>query len=865
MPSATRIMMERYYAAMSAEVDAHGGTVEKFIGDAVVAVFGVPRSQEDHAQRAWHVALAMRDWMAETFGGTLELRIGVNTGEVRSAPQELEARLSPAIPSSRGSAPASGRAGRDPGGERTARAAAGFEFGPTERVQGRGKPEGIPCRRLHGAEPEGQRRPTALFLGRADEIEQLQDARGRTASGRRPVLVTIVGDPGIGKTTLVNAFATYLGDRAQASRRLRGRCLSYGHGITYWALGEVLKQHFAILDSDSPAIVAEKLSVPELGWTLGIDPPTGLHPLAARDRLHQAWVAFVNGLAADELVVLEVEDLHWAEDPLLELLETLVLEVDGSLLVVATGRPELLARHWIGSDPGGGGVTLELEPFSAADGESMIAGLLHSELPVQVVTRLVDAAEGNPLFIEELVAGLVDRGTLVAGDDGWVLHGAAADVTIPDSIQAVIAARIDLLPTTEKAALQAASVIGRNFWSGPLYELLQGELPNLRLLEERRLIGRVSGTSLAGQREYAFKHALIRQVAYASLPTGVRARLHAAFAGWIEASTERDDHAALLAHHYAEAARAENADLAWTDQPETLAYLRTRAVEWLRAAAEVAVGRYSIDVGLSLLERALEFSPPREVAGEIWRTIGRAHALRYEGTPTIEAYERAAELLTDQQSRADVYGELALETITREGMLNPRPPRELVRRWIRLAVDLSRPGSRAHARGHICHATWDRAAGEEEAKTAVALAERLPEDDIELRSHAYNARLLSAFLAGRYDVSLEWGMKRLRLADRISDPDHLVDVYSMPIPGLIGLGRFEEARRYAEMHNERALRLSTHHQVHAVAMTLELEELFGGWETIRGLQHRAEEIVAANRSTPCIRNARSLGRCARDA
>jgi hypothetical protein len=538
-----------------------------------------------------------------------------------------------------------------------------------------------------------------------------------------------------------------------------------------------------------------------------------------------------------------------------------VFDVRGPLLVLVTGRPELLERRWIGNAAHRGASTLELSPVSAADARSLISLLLRSELPADLAELVLVAAEGNPLFVEELLAGLADQGILVPDDGGWIVGEVPTDLTLPDSIQAVIAARTDLLPAAEKSALQAASVIGRNFWSGPVYELLKGDEPDLRLLEERQLIGRVSGTSIAGEREFSFRHALTRQVAYGSLPKAERAKMHAAFAEWLEASGERDDHAPLLAHHYSEAARADDADLAWSREEERLARLRTRAVIWLRRAADVAIGRYAIGEGLALLERALDFTPPGEIAGEVWRAIGRAHALRYEGEATVAAYEHAAALIEAPEQRAEVYSELALETVNRYGMLNPMPTREVVDGWIDTALELANPQSGARAKALIARALWYQQS-DEAAAEAVAIAGELPEADVDLRSHAYNARVLSSFAAGRYAESIEWADKRLQLAERITDPDHLVDIYSMPIPGLLGLGRFHEARRFAEMHAQAAQRLSTHHQVHAVAMKLELEELIGDWSTIRELGSRTEEVVEANQATPCVRNARSLLSCA---
>ena len=246
----------------------------------------------------------------------------------------------------------------------------------------------------------------------------------------------------------------------------------------------------------------------------------------------------------------------------------------------------------------------------------MLEDLIPAELPAGVREVVIQRAEGNPFFVEELVRTLIDLGVLERQNGGWIAHELADELVVPDTVRAVLAARIDLLEPAEKAALQAAAVIGRTFWSGPVYELLDGLEPDLRLLEERDFIRHRSGSSIVGEREFAIKHALTREVAYESLPTMKRARFHARFAAWLERSGDgRDEDAALLAHHYAEAVRPDDVDLAWPDADEELARLRERAVSWLRRAADLAVGRYEIEDGLSLLHRAVELETRRPGAG----------------------------------------------------------------------------------------------------------------------------------------------------------------------------------------------------------------------------------------------------------
>src|SRR5919204_2587166 len=336
-PERTRLRLERFYDAMKREIETAGGRVEKFAGDAVMAAFGAPEALEDHAERALHAALAMQRRLEQG----LALRIGINTGEVVVA----EAR--------EGSSFVSGDAvnvaarleqAAEPGeilaGERTVAAARGaFEFGNPKAIEAKGKPASIPCRPVIRAlslmRTRGVGGLARAFVGRAAELERLQVAYRRAVQQGRPVLVTLLGDAGVGKTRLMRELWECLGDEEPEPVRRTGRCLAYGQGITYWPLAEVLKEHLAILESDPPDEVRRRLGPREiLGLTLGLDVAGDLHPLAARDRLHAAWLDFLTDLAAERPVVVLVEDVHWAEEPLLDLLERLARDVSGPLLLL---------------------------------------------------------------------------------------------------------------------------------------------------------------------------------------------------------------------------------------------------------------------------------------------------------------------------------------------------------------------------------------------------------------------------------------------------------------------------------------------------------------------------------------------------
>ena len=865
-PERTRRLLDRFYDLTTDEIESAGGTVEKFAGDAVMAVFGSPIAQEDHAERALNAAIGIRDRLAADLGTAISVRIGVNSGEAFVATPRVGSSfvsgdaVNVAARLEQGAAP-----GQILAGERTANLVGkAFELGPPTPIEAKGKRDPVVAHELHRAVE--RRRPRGLsssgprdstFVGRDPELAQLDAAWSRVVATGRPNVVTIVGEPGIGKTSIVSHLLRRLDEETPRPARYIGRCLAYGRGSTYWPLAEILREHLGIGRTAGADEALGHLHGREiLGLTLGLDVAGDLHPLAARERLHDAWVALVEEMAAEPLVVV-VEDVHWAETPLLDLLDELGREVQAPLMLVVTARPEFADGRagWSGRSDS---TTVWLEPLSSTEAGSMVDRLLGRAWPPALERIVVERAEGNPFFVEELLSSLMDRAVLVGSHGAWRLDEEAA-AAMPDSVRGVIAARLDLLGPTEKAALQAASVAGRTFSSAAVIDLLDGRVPDFGVLEDRQFVRR-SAPGPAGEREYAFKHALTRDVAYASMPRRHRARLHAAVADRLERIGESGDQFAfLLAHHYFEAVRPEHADLAWSDEPDRLEVLVGRAIEWLRRAGELAAARFAIDDGLALLRQALSLDPPPPTAALIWRTIGRIHAIRYAGVEAVAAYQTAVELSDDPAVQADIYAELALEVVQRYAMFNPMLPRGLVEDWVDRSLALAGVDAPARAKALVARALWSPQS-EDAAKEAVEIAERV--GDVDLLSHAYNSRAYAAFVVRRYEESRGWAERRLALSDRISDPDHRVDIVSGAIPGLLGLGRFDEARGYAELHDQAASRLSTHHQVHAVAMKLEIEELTGDWARMRQLAVRTREVVESNVDTPCVRNARSLLSCA---
>ena len=863
-PERVRLLLDRFYDAMAEEIERTGGTLEKFAGDAVLAVFGAPVALEDHAERALHAALAMRTRLAELHEG-LALRIGVNTGEVvvgraregssfvTGDAVNVSARLEQAA-----------QPGEILAGERTVAAAgAAFEFGPRRNVEAKGKSFSIAARPVLRAQslvrPRGSGELRPVFVGRETELELLSATYRRAVTGGEPHLVTIVGEPGVGKTTLVRELWTLLGQEERPPLRRTGRCLPYGDGITYWPLGEILKEHFGILESDPPEQVLSRLAGREaLGLALGLDLAGNLHPIDARERLHTSVVEFVEELAAEAPLVKLVEDVHWAEDDLLDLLERVVRDARAPLVLLTTARPELFDRR---PDWGAGrrnAATIWLEPLPPDSTSLMLNGLLATELSPELGQLIVSRAEGNPFFVEELVSALVEAGTLERRNGRWKVNVLAEGLFVPDTVHAVLAARMDRLAPTEKAALQAASVVGRTFWRGPVEYLLDGETPDFGLLEERDFIRRGGESTLAGETEYTMKHALTRDVAYSSIPKARRGRLHASFAAWmIENDRGKDEHASLLAYHLAEAVRPEDADLVWSEEPAELEGLRREAVRWLRRAADLAWSRYEMEEAVRLLTTATELTDDDHERSLLWRAIGHAQALRYDGEAFWTAMERSLDGPLDRNERADAYSRLAFETSIRSGMWSIRPGPDKIEGWVSRALELAEDGSIEAARALLARANAEPAiASEELLESVTAAAEEI--GDADLLSFTFGARSHTTFEHLQFEESVEWIERRLQLVPEIDDPDSLCEVYESAVPVVSAVGRFDEARQLAAEHWEIARRLSAHHRVHAASLRLEIDDALGDWNTLAAETTLVSDLVAQNLATPCVRNARDL-------
>ncbi len=469
--------------------------------------------------------------------------------------------------------------------------------------------------------------------------------------------------------------------------------------MTYSPLADVLRAELGLRQEDSADTVLARLGEREiLALTLGLDVAGELDPRAAGQRLQEEWVSLLSELAAERPFVLVVEDLHWAADPLVDLLRLVLAEVKGPMLLLATRRPE-------GSDLESGGEPFLLQPLGEEDAGQLLDHVLGAPLDDAARELVIRQAEGNPFFLEELLAELVDRQLLERRNGGWALRDGTRDFGIPDTVQAVLAARIDLLPPPAKEALQAAAVIGRSFSAAGLAALV-GTAADVRTLVER-------GFFRPTEPELVFKHALTRDVAYESLPRASRAHLHASFAAWLEAEGAGDAGAGSLAYHYAEAVNPEIAELAWRGQEQYVEQLRTSALRWLRRAAELAVGRFDIDDALALLGKSVELDPND---AELWRAIGHANALKFDGEAFWAATLKAVELTSEPTTLGDLYAELAFESSMRGAVWKRPPDHELVEGWLERALELAAarqpvPGEGPRHQGRVDGRHRDRRPG----------------------------------------------------------------------------------------------------------------------------------------------------------
>jgi class 3 adenylate cyclase/tetratricopeptide (TPR) repeat protein len=602
-PEALRALLATYFERMKAIVESHGGSVEKFIGDAVMAVFGVPLTHEDDALRGCRAAVEMRDAMP---GLGLEARIGVNTGEVVTGTEErlatgdavnVAARLEQAAGS-----------GEILIGESTFRLVRDVvEAEAVEPLDLKGKSERVSAHRLESILDVKERSDRLPFVGRQREVELIHEAWRRARNEKRCELVTIVGDAGIGKSRLLREALPRID-----ARLVRGRCLPYGEGITYWPVTEVLRQ-LDVLPSD-PAAAAALRSL--LGETK-----------VATSAEEIAW-AFRKLLIEQVPLICLFDDIQWAEETFLDLVESAaLLSSGGPILLLCTSRPELLSRRseWP--------VSLRLEPLPAAQVDDLIG----KQLPPEFRVRVAQAAGGNPLFLTEMLAMAAEKG----------------EVDVPPTLRALLQTRLDQLAHSERRVLERGAVEGEIFHRGAVQALDPEEphvSPRLAALVRRELI-RPTRTLLPGEDAFRFRHLLIRDTAYDALPKLMRAELHEQFALWLkERAGELVEIDEILGHHLEQACRY-RVELGLPIAGE----LRDAARSRLLAAGRSAVLRNDHHAAVSFFRRAAALVPDDEIDLSLEMELSNSLFHAGEGD---EASRRARELAERGETQADRVAEL---------------------------------------------------------------------------------------------------------------------------------------------------------------------------------------------------------------
>ena len=660
-------MLTAYYAMAKAQIESFGGVVEKFIGDAVVGVFGVPAAHEDDPERAVRAGLRIvegSEQLTSIGGGPLLLRVGVNTGDalvrISVTPGSGEGFLAgDAINTAsriQSVAPVSGVAVGQGTFDATAQV---FEYAELEPAALKGKSEPVPV--FHARTPLARfgtdltRTHDSPFVGREIDLALLKGVFDKTVAADAVQLVTVAGEPGLGKSRLVAELFGYIDSRPELVTWRQGRCLPYGEGITYWPLGEIVKAHAGILESDDQAAATTKLDrvLPE-----GVERPwfrQRLLPLlgieatstAERPELFTAWRRFLEHIAEQGPSVIVFEDLHWADEAMLAFIEHLADRAEAvPLLVVGTARPELFENHPTYTNGLRNTNTINLAPLSEAETARLVAGLLDATvLPAELQAPILEQAGGNPLYAEEFVRLLKDQDLITAKGSSWELRP-GAQVPFPDSIQALIAARIDTLGAEAKSMLADAAVVGKVFWAGAVAAMSGRDVEEvreaLRELSRKELVRPARQSSMAEETEYSFWHVLTRDVAYGQLPRASRANRHVAAAEWIEskAAGRVEDLADVLAYHYATAH-----DLAGAaGDTELAAELAGPALRFLTLAGDRSLG-LDTTAALAAFEQAVTLTPnghPDRAATLVRFGQAAGHAARY--TDAAEALEEAITL-----------------------------------------------------------------------------------------------------------------------------------------------------------------------------------------------------------------------------
>jgi class 3 adenylate cyclase/tetratricopeptide (TPR) repeat protein len=723
-PEVLRRIMTTYFDRMRAVLERHGGTVEKYIGDAVVAVFGIPELREDDAVRAVRAAGEMRTALEELnreledrHGIRVEARTGVNTGEVLAQETHADTPLSSDAANTAARLEQAAGPGEVLIGEATYRLIRdAVRAEPAGPIELKGKAEPQAAWRLIDVSAEGPgiaRRLDSPLVGRDRELALLREAFHQAAEEPACRLVTVLGAPGVGKSRLAGEFIDWLADRATV---LRGRCLQYGDGITYWPVAEVVREAASIAEDDTPEEATVRITAllgshGDAGTIAqGVNSILGLTDTAAPAQ-ETFWAVrrLLEALAERRPVVVVFDDIHWGEATFLDLVEYLAGWSAGApILLLCLARPDLVdARPSWGADA----PSIRLQPLTEEESGQLIDNLLgRAPLEEEARARIRRAAEGNPLFVEEILRMLVDEGLLRRDDGRWVATGDLSSIAIPATISALLAARLERLSGEERAVIHRASVVGKTFWWGAVAELSPDPERSavgghLQALVRRELV-RPDRSRFPGEDAFRFSHILIRDAAYAGTTKELRAELHERFADWLERrAADRPTEFEEIVGYHLEQAHLYRTELGLDG--EAGAGLAERAARHLASAGERALARSDIPAAISLLSRATDLFEPNDPR-RIELLVDLAQALHESGDEG-----RARAVLDDAIDRATEQGDDRLVAHARvralyatEAERTPAADREEARRAIEVFERHGDDRGLARAWGLIAWAEW---------------------------------------------------------------------------------------------------------------------------------------------------------------
>jgi class 3 adenylate cyclase/tetratricopeptide (TPR) repeat protein len=829
-PESLRRVMTRYFDAMREVLERHGGTVEKFIGDAVMAVFGVPVLHEDDALRAVRAAAEMRETLAglseeleRDSGVGLRARTGVNTGEVVAGDpltgQSLVVGDAVNVAARLEQSAAPGEILIGGTTHRLVRDAVVVE--PVDPLTLKGKAQPVPAFRLLEVLPETPgyaRRLDSPMVGREGERTLLWQAFDRTVRDRTCHLFTILGSAGVGKSRLAAEVTSACRFVATV---ISGRCLSYGEGITYRPVAEAVRELTGIGEEDAPADARRRLEMlldGEPDANLVADRVAELFGMAgtAVDVEELAWAVrrFLESLARRSPIILIFDDIHWGEPTFLDLVEYVAeWSRDAPILLLCMARPELLdvRPSW-----GGGklnAASIHLEPLTGEESSTLIENLLGNvDLADEARTRITEAAEGNPLFVEEMLGMLIDDGLLRREEGRWVPARDLSGVRAPPTIQALLAARLDRLEPAERAVIERAAVEGKVFHDGAVVDLSPDVArpvvtTHLQSLVRKELI-RPSRPEFSGQDAFSFRHLLIREAAYEGMPKDIRAELHQRFAGWLERTTgewvaEYDD---IVGYHLEQAFRYRRELGGGVDGVEALG---RRAAQRLGAAGRRAHARGDEAAAVKLLDRGVHLLPENDdVRQELLLDLGEALVERGE-------LSRASGILDEVTAGAVKAGDRRIE-------------------W-RSRVDLADLRITAGATGHLI----DEARAT--ARQAIPVLEEL--DDAAGLARAWRLSAAASYIEGHAGPTQEALELAVEFARRAGDRRAEAEILGL-MAFLLVWGPMPVSRALAQSERM-AARAGGHRKVEAEVLLVQgvLEGMAGRTDEGRELVRRGRDIL----------------------